>query len=37
MWTRWVDLVKAKKYEINIEGGYVQLGSGYGRGSYYYR
>ena len=37
MWTRWVDWVKAKKYEINIEGGYVQLGSGYGRGSYYYR
>ena len=37
MWDRWVDWVKHKKYEINIEGGYVQLRSGYGLGYYSYR
>lgn len=36
LWAGWVAWVKAKKYELNIAGGYAQLGSGYGYGYGYY-
>jgi hypothetical protein len=31
----WADWVKAKKYQMNIEGGFMSLGSGYGYDRYY--
>lgn len=33
--TEWKSWVKAKKYQLNIEGAYMSLGSGYGYDRYY--
>jgi len=35
LWDEYRQWVKHMKYQINIEGGYMQLGSGYSRGYFY--
>ena len=34
-WGEWIQWVKDKKYQINISGGLLMLGSGYGRWNFY--